>query len=42
VEAIRNGADAVAAAYMYHFTEYTPRHVKRQMHKFDIPARSSE
>lgn len=42
VEAIKNGADSVAGAYMYHFSEYTPNDVKRELDKFNIPTRFSK
>ena len=42
VEAIKNGADSVAGAYMYHFSEYTPNDVKRELDKFNIPIRFSK
>ncbi len=31
VEAIKNGADAVAAAYIFHFSQYTPEDIKKQL-----------
>lgn len=31
VEAIENGADAVAAAYIFHFSQYTPKDIKQQL-----------
>ena len=42
VEAIKNGADAVAAAYIYHFSQYTPDDVKKEMIKFNLPTRRSQ
>jgi cyclase len=42
VEAIKYGADAVAAAYIYHFSQYTPKDVKKEMNIFNIPIRYSE
>jgi imidazole glycerol-phosphate synthase subunit HisF len=42
IEAIKNGADAVAAAYIYHFSEFTPNDVKREMINFNMPTRFSE
>lgn len=31
VEAINNGADAVAAAYIFHFSQYTPNDIKSEL-----------
>ena len=31
VEAIKNGADAVAAAYVFHFSQYTPDDIKKEL-----------
>ena len=42
VEAIKNGADAVAAAYIFHFSQYTPDDVKNEMIKSNIPTRRAE
>jgi cyclase len=39
VEAIQNGADAIAAAYIFHFSQYTPNDIKNEMSKNDILAR---
>lgn len=39
VLAIKAGADAVAAASMFHFTHYTPRHVKEALRKASLPVR---
>jgi imidazole glycerol-phosphate synthase subunit HisF len=39
VEAINSGADAVAAAYIFHFSQYTPNDIKNEMHQNNIPAR---
>lgn len=33
VKAIQNGADAVAAAYIFHFTQYTPQMIKENILK---------
>jgi imidazole glycerol-phosphate synthase subunit HisF len=41
VEAIKYGADAVAAAYIYHFSQYTPEDVKKEMNRHNIPTRYS-
>ncbi|MCD4757560.1 MAG: glycosyl amidation-associated protein WbuZ [Arcobacteraceae bacterium] len=39
VEAIQNGADAVAAAYIFHFSQYTPNDIKQEMHHNNIDVR---
>jgi imidazole glycerol-phosphate synthase subunit HisF len=39
VEAIKNGADAVAAAYIFHFSQWTPNDIKLEMLNNDIPVR---
>ena len=39
VEAIQNGADAVAAAYIFHFTQYTPNCVKKELNFRSIKVR---
>ena len=39
VDAIRNGADAIAAAYVFHFSQYTPDMIKGDLLKFNIPIR---
>ena len=39
VEAINNGADAVAAAYIFHFSRYTPKDIKNEMFIHSIPVR---
>ncbi|MGJ0302813.1 HisA/HisF-related TIM barrel protein [Aliarcobacter cryaerophilus] len=31
VEAIKNGADAVSAAYIFHFSKYTPNDIKKEL-----------
>lgn len=41
VEAIQNGADAVAAAYIFHFSRYTPNDIKDELLKNSISVRSS-
>lgn len=41
VEAIRNGADAVAAAYIFHFSKYTPNDIKDELSKYGINVRNS-
>lgn len=40
VEAIENGADAVAAAYIYHFSKYTPNDIKKSLAEHNIAVRS--
>jgi cyclase len=37
--AVQSGASAVSAASIFHFTSFTPRTCKEDMHKFDIPVR---
>jgi len=39
VEAIQNGADAIAAAYIFHFSQYTPNDIKEEMNKINIRVR---
>ena len=39
LEAINSGADAVAAASIFHFTEQTPREVKKYLNANGIPVR---
>ena len=39
VEAIENGADAVAAAYIFHFSQYTPADIKEELDKSFIAVR---
>jgi len=39
VEAIQNGADALAAAYIFHFSKYTPKDIKLELHKNNLPVR---
>jgi len=39
VKAIENGADAVAAAYIFHFSKWTPKDIKLTLVKSNIPVR---
>lgn len=39
VEAIKNGADAVAAAYIFHYSQYTPNMIKTELHNNGISVR---
>jgi len=39
VEAIENGADAVAAAYIFHFSQYTPDDIKEELSNASISVR---
>jgi len=39
VEAIENGADAVSAAYIFHFSQWTPDDIKLALLKHNIPVR---
>lgn len=39
VEAIENGADAVAAAYLFHFSQWTPHDVKLALYDHNKPVR---
>jgi cyclase len=39
VTAIQNGADAIAAAYIFHFSQYTPDDIKKECLNSDIPVR---
>lgn len=39
VAAIENGADALAAAYIFHFTQYTPLMIKEELQKNKHPVR---
>ncbi|MDA8134468.1 MAG: HisA/HisF-related TIM barrel protein [Desulfobacteraceae bacterium] len=39
VDAIRNGADALAAAYIFHFSKYTPAEIKKDLSKAGISVR---
>jgi cyclase len=40
-EAYKNGADAFAAASMYHFKEYTPANAKKFLSKKNVPIREN-
>lgn len=42
VEAINHGADAVAAAYIFHFSQYTPNDIKSELLNNNILARSPQ
>lgn len=39
IEALQNGADALAAAYIFHFTQYTPDMIKEELKKANYPVR---
>jgi imidazole glycerol-phosphate synthase subunit HisF len=39
VDAILSGADAVAAASIFHFTQYTPNNIKEAMYAEGLPVR---
>ena len=39
VEAIKRGADALAAAYIFHFSRYTPLKIKDKLNQSNIPVR---
>ena len=39
VDAIQHGADAVAAAYIFHFSQYTPNDIKEELAKNEISCR---
>ncbi|MCK5163234.1 MAG: imidazole glycerol phosphate synthase subunit HisF [Desulfobacula sp.] len=39
VDAIKNGADALAAAYIFHFSQYTPAQIKEILNQANIPVR---
>jgi cyclase len=41
VEALQNGADALAAAYIFHFTQYTPSMIKEELKMHHYPVRLS-
>lgn len=41
VEAIQNGADAVAAAYIFHFSKYTPNDIKAELNENNIRTRKN-
>lgn len=40
VKAIQNGADAVAAAYIFHFSRFTPNDIRNEMNKHGLPCRN--
>jgi len=42
VEAIENGADAVAAAYIFHFSRFTPDDIKKKLLESNIKVREVE
>ena len=39
VDAIKNGADAVAAASIFHFSQYTPKNIKEELFKNNFSVR---
>lgn len=39
VEAIENGADAISAAYIFHFSQFTPNDIKNELNKNNINVR---
>lgn len=39
IEALKNGADALGAAYIFHFSQFTPNDIKHELIKNDFPAR---
>lgn len=41
VEALQNGADALAAAFIFHFTQYTPMMIKEELSRNNYPIRLS-
>jgi len=41
VEALQNGADALAAAFIFHFTQYTPHMIKEELLQHHYPVRLS-
>ena len=41
VEALQNGADALAAAFIFHFTQYTPQMIKEELFQHHYPVRLS-
>jgi len=41
VEALQNGADALAAAFIFHFTQYTPLMIKEELSQHHYPVRLS-
>tara|TARA_R110000823_G_scaffold282750_1_gene400951 strand:- start:52 stop:813 length:762 start_codon:yes stop_codon:yes gene_type:complete len=42
VEAISSGADAIAAAYVFHFSKYTPEDIRAEMAKNNINVRGGK
>jgi len=41
IEALQNGADALAAAFIFHFTQYTPQMIKEELLQHHYPVRLS-
>jgi imidazole glycerol-phosphate synthase subunit HisF len=41
IQAVKNGADAVAAAYIFHFSQWTPNDIKSALSEYNIPVRFS-
>ncbi|MDD5157819.1 HisA/HisF-related TIM barrel protein [Sulfurimonas sp.] len=41
IEALQNGADALAAAYIFHFTQFTPQMIKEELSLNHYPVRLS-
>lgn len=41
VEALQNGADALAAAFIFHFTQFTPNMIKEELSHHHYPVRLS-
>jgi len=41
IEALQNGADALAAAFIFHFTQYTPQMIKEELLQHYYPVRLS-
>ncbi len=39
VEALKNGADALASAYIFHFSQYTPNDIKEELKRYNFPVR---
>jgi cyclase len=39
IDAIQNGADAIAAAHIFHFSRYTPNDIKNTLNNSGIPVR---
>ncbi len=42
IDAIRHGADALGAAYIFHFTQYTPKMIKQSLASVNIPVRMEQ